>query len=115
MEQLRQVLSTANVAERDSSGLASGGASDADDRDLASFSTRVRRSDVLIHAFDYVKRSEKEKKSMMEENAFLKRRLVALEKLVKCEDCSLLEQMRLMQIGASGGSGVYGNGTGTWE
>ena len=112
MEQLRQVLSTAaNVAERDSSGLASGGAasSDVDDRDLtssSSSSTRVRKSDVLIHAFDYVKRSEKEKKSMREENAFLKRRLVALEKLVKCENCSLLEQMRLMQIGASGGSGV---------
>ena len=106
MEQLRQVLSTANVAERDSSGLAPGGASDADDRDLTSSSTRVRKSDVLIHAFDYVKRSEKEKKNMMEENAFLKRRLVALEKLVKCEDCSLLEQMKLMQIGASRGSRV---------
>ena len=109
MEQLRQVLSTAaNVAEHDSSGLASGGAaSDADDRDLtSSSSTRVRKSDVLIHAFDYVTRNEKEKKSMREENAFLKRRLVALEKLVKCENCSLLEQMKLMQIGASGGSGV---------
>ena len=98
MEQLHQILSTADAAERvdDEEGDGSSGI-----EDKALSSSKTRKSDVLIHAYGYVKRSEREKKSMVDENAFLKRRLVALEKLVKCEDCSLFQQMNMLQMGGS--------------
>ena len=103
MEQLSQVLSTADAAKRvDEEGDDSDGM-----EDKALSTTKTRKSDVLIHAYDYVKRSEREKNSMADENAFLKRRLVALEKLVKCEDCSLLKQMNMLRMGGSMSSGAF--------
>lgn len=60
---------------------------------------KPRKSDVLLHAYSYVKRSEREMKNMVDENAFLKQRLLAVEKMVKCEDCSLLKQMNLLRMG----------------
>ena len=102
MEQLRQILSTADDATAKRADANEGDNSDGSIEDNKA-TTITRKSDVLIHAYGYVKRSEREKKSMADENAFLKRRLVALEKLVKCEDCSLLKQMNMLRMGGSGG------------
>lgn len=96
MEQLDQILSTADAAKRvdDDEG---DGSYDIEETTLST--TKTRKSDVLVNAYGYVKRSEREKKNMVDENAFLKRRLVALEKLINCEDCSLLKQMNMLQMG----------------
>lgn len=107
MEQLRQILSTADAApaKRTDPEVDNNSSSDIEDNKVALSTTNItRKSDVLLHAYGYVKRSEREKKSMTDENAFLKRRLVALEKLVKCEDCSLLKQMGRLQMGGSMGA-----------
>ena len=98
MEQLHQILSTADEAKHvDDEEGGKDGSYGVEDQTPST--TKIRKSDVLNHAYDYVKRSEREKKSMADENAFLKRRLVALEKLVNCEDCSLLKQMNMLQMG----------------
>ena len=98
MEQLRQILSTVDATKRVDEEGEEDASYGLEDKTLSS-TTKTRKSDVLLHAYGYVKRSEREKKSMVDENAFLKRRLVALEKLVKCEDCSLLKQMNKLQMG----------------
>ena len=104
MEQLREILSTVDTAKRVDEEEEDGSYGT---EDKALSTTKTRKSDVLIHAYGYVKRSEREKKSMVDENAFLKRRLVALEKLVKCEDCSLLKQMNMLQMDG----GIMSNST----
>ena len=111
MDQLRQILSTADVAAAkridDEEGVEDGSYDIEDNKTLSpptpTPSTKTRKSDVLLHAHSYVQRSEQEKKNMLDENAWLKRRLVALEKLVRCEDCSLLKQMNMLRMGAGGG------------
>ena len=62
---------------------------------------KTKKADVLVDAIVYVSRSEQEKKSMMTENSFLKLRIVALEKLIKCENCSLLTQMNALRVEAN--------------
>ena len=98
MEQLRQILSTVDATKRVDEEGEEDASYGLEEKTLSS-PTKTRKSDVLLHAYGYVKRAEREKKSMVDENAFLKRRLVALEKLVKCEDCSLLKQMNKLQMG----------------
>lgn len=101
MEQLRQILSVADSPKHISPELDNKNNSDngIEANNNPSTTTITRKSDVLLHAYSYVKRSEREKKTMADENAFLKRRLVALEKLVGCEDCSLLKRMNMLQMG----------------
>ena len=117
MDQLRQILSTADVAAAkridDEEGIEDPSYDIEDNKTLSPTTTtttptptippKTRKSDVLLHAHSYVQRSEQEKKNMLDENAWLKRRLVALEKLVRCEDCSLLKQMNMLRMGAGAG------------
>ena len=97
MEQLDQILSTADAAKRVENSEQVDCSDGIEKKTLST--TKTRKSDVLVNAYGYVERSEREKKSMEDKNAFLKRRLVALEKLINCEDCSLLKQMNMLQMG----------------
>ena len=109
MEQLRQILSTvdATTAKRVNDEEGEGEEEDdipfglKDNKTLLSTS-KTRKSDVLLHAYGYVKRAEREKKRMLDENAFLKGRVVALERLVGCEDCGLLKEMSRLRMSGGG-------------
>ncbi|KAI1616217.1 hypothetical protein EDD36DRAFT_415121 [Exophiala viscosa] len=59
---------------------------------------KVRKSDVLTEAMNYVNQTEVEMRHMDNEIQRLSDRVRALEKLVRCEDCSLLKQMVHMQV-----------------
>lgn len=61
---------------------------------------RTRKADVLGSAIDYIKRAEKGRTSLENEVEFLKMRITNLEKLVKCEDCSIMTQMNAMRLQA---------------
>ncbi|KIV78970.1 hypothetical protein PV11_06568 [Exophiala sideris] len=61
---------------------------------------KVRKSDVLTEAMNYVNQTEVEMRHMDNEIQRLSDRVRALEKLVRCEDCSLLKQMVHMQVQA---------------
>lgn len=53
---------------------------------------------ILASATAYIKQMEKEKKTMAEENAALRQRMKALQALVKCEDCSLMQYVLDLKI-----------------
>lgn len=55
--------------------------------------TRVRKSDVMTDAVNYVHQSEVEMRHMSAEISRLTERVRTLEKLVRCEDCVLLKEM----------------------
>jgi len=59
---------------------------------------KVRKSDVMTDAMNYVHQSEVEMRHMTDEITRLSERVMALEKLVKCEDCTLLKQMVRLQL-----------------
>ncbi|OQU93536.1 Helix-loop-helix DNA-binding domain-containing protein isoform 1 [Cladophialophora immunda] len=60
--------------------------------------TRVRKSDVMTDAVNYVHQSEVSMRHMTDEIKRLSDRVRTLEKLVKCEDCALLKQMVRLQL-----------------
>lgn len=60
--------------------------------------SKVRKSDVLTEAMNYVNQTEVEMRHMDNEIQRLSDRVRALEKLVRCEDCSLLKQMVHLQV-----------------
>ncbi|EXJ82075.1 hypothetical protein A1O1_08144 [Capronia coronata CBS 617.96] len=60
--------------------------------------SKVRKSDVLTEAMNYVNQTEVEMRHMENEINRLSERVRVLEKLVRCEDCSLLKQMVNMQV-----------------
>lgn len=59
---------------------------------------KATKSSVLLSAIDYIQRSEYEKRELSRDNEFLKQRVVALEKLVKCEGCVLLRQTNMLNL-----------------
>lgn len=63
-------------------------------------SAKVRKSDVLTEAMNYVNQTEVEMRHMENEIHRLSERVRVLEKLVRCEDCSLLKQMVNLQVQA---------------
>ncbi|KAL2430827.1 hypothetical protein ABEF95_013749 [Exophiala dermatitidis] len=62
--------------------------------------SKVRKSDVLTEAMNYVNQTEVEMRHMENEIQRLSERVRVLEKLVRCEDCSLLKQMVNLQVQA---------------
>jgi len=62
--------------------------------------SKVRKSDVLTEAMNYVNQTEVEMRHMENEIHRLSERVRVLEKLVRCEDCSLLKQMVNLQVQA---------------
>jgi hypothetical protein len=55
--------------------------------------SKVRKSDVMLEAVDYVHQTEVELRHMANEIELLTTRVRQLEKLVKCEDCPLVQQL----------------------
>ena len=74
---------------------------DGDEKTQQPSSGKTTKSDVLLAAIQYIKQSEHEKRELSRTNDFLRQRVVALEKLVKCEDCSLLKQMNWLNLQSS--------------
>lgn len=60
--------------------------------------SKVRKSDVLTEAMNYVNSAEVEIKQMSEEMMRLNARVKTLEKLARCENCILLSQMVTLQV-----------------
>lgn len=60
--------------------------------------SKFRKSEVLDDAMAYVNQTEVEMRHMENELQRLNDRVRALEKLVKCEDCSLLKRLVHMQV-----------------
>ena len=55
--------------------------------------SKVRKSDVMLEAVDYVHQTEVELRHMANEIELLTTRVRQLEKLVKCEECPLVKQL----------------------
>ena len=53
---------------------------------------------ILASATAHIKQQEKDKKSLADENALLRARVKALQALVKCDDCSLMQYVVDMKI-----------------
>ncbi|KAK8186993.1 hypothetical protein HDK77DRAFT_378279 [Phyllosticta capitalensis] len=60
---------------------------------------------VLASATAYIKQMEKDKRQLADENQLLRSRIKALQALVKCEDCSLMQYVMDLKLhnGAPGG------------
>ncbi|KAF2112032.1 hypothetical protein BDV96DRAFT_498307 [Lophiotrema nucula] len=76
------------------------GARPCDDADIEDLSTASKPSKavILASATAYIRQMEKEKKQMHDENLLLKKRVQALQALVKCEDCSLMQYVMDLKI-----------------
>ena len=66
---------------------------DDDMEELNQASSKVRKSDVMVEAVDYVYQTEVELRHMADEIELLRTRARQLEKLVKCEDCALMKEL----------------------
>ena len=53
---------------------------------------------ILASATAHIKQQEKDKKSLADENALLRARVKALQALVKCDDCSLMQYVMDMKL-----------------
>jgi hypothetical protein len=53
---------------------------------------------ILASATAYIKQQEKDKKSLADENHLLRARIKALQALVKCDDCSLMQYVMDLKI-----------------
>jgi hypothetical protein len=53
---------------------------------------------ILASATAYIKQQEKDRKSLADENQLLKARVKALQALVKCDDCSLMQYVMDLKI-----------------
>jgi len=85
--QLHRELQRAHAASE-------GGAKSYHDKNSSQeLSNQVRKSDVLTDAISYINQAEVEMRHMADEIKYLKTRVAGLEKLVKCEDCSILKQL----------------------
>ncbi|KIW19493.1 hypothetical protein PV08_00065 [Exophiala spinifera] len=59
---------------------------------------RVRKCDIMTRALEYVHRSETESRHMRDEIQRLQDQVRGLERLIKCEDCTLLQNVRRMVL-----------------
>jgi vacuolar-type H+-ATPase subunit D/Vma8 len=66
---------------------------DGDIEESKQTASRIRKSDVMLEAVEYVHETEVELRHMADEIEFLRKRVMQLEKLVKCEDCILMKQL----------------------
>ncbi|KAF2453430.1 hypothetical protein BDY21DRAFT_292926 [Lineolata rhizophorae] len=74
-----------------------GGSNGPDIEDLPA-PTKPSKAVVLASATAYIKQMEKEKRQLADENALLRSRIKALQALVKCEDCSLMQYVMDLKI-----------------
>ncbi|KAH7138573.1 hypothetical protein B0J11DRAFT_19785 [Dendryphion nanum] len=89
LESLRRVVPALQQNQR--------GCDNADIEDLPAPS-KPSKAVILASATAYIKQMEKDKKSLAEENAALRQRMKALQALVKCDDCSLMQYVLDLKI-----------------
>ena len=70
-------------------------------------SSKPRKADVLSNATDYVKQMEEKNRAMVDEIDFLRLRVQAIEKLIKCEDCWLLNGVSGLPSDPHGGGSSF--------
>lgn len=85
-----------------------------DVEDLDSTVVKPRKADILSSATDYVKQLEDRNGKMGGEIEFLRSRVKAIEKLINCEDCYLLNGIRDMRVEPPGLGPAAGGGEGQW-
>ena len=59
---------------------------------------KPKKADILTSATTYVRETQKRMRIMEEESEALKARIDALKKMVKCEDCWLLDSVKTMKL-----------------
>jgi hypothetical protein len=89
LESLRRVVPALQQNQRACDG--------ADIEDLPTPS-KPSKAVILASATAYIKQQEKDKKNLQDENQMLRTRLKALQALVKCEDCSLMQYVMDLKI-----------------
>jgi hypothetical protein len=89
LESLRRVVPSLQQNQRGFDG--------ADIEDLPTPS-KPSKAVILASATAYIKQMEKDKKAAVDENQLLKMRVKALQALVKCEDCSLMQYVMDLKI-----------------
>lgn len=89
LESLRRVVPSLQQNQRGCDG--------ADIEDLPTPS-KPSKAVILASATAYIKQMEKDKKAIADENQLLRTRIKALQALVKCEDCSLMQYVMDLKI-----------------
>lgn len=89
LESLRRVVPSLQQGQRACDG--------ADIEDLPTPS-KPSKAVILASATAHIKQLEKEKKQMADENLLLRTRIKALQALVKCEDCNLMQYVMNLKI-----------------
>ena len=89
LESLRRVVPSLQQGQRGCDG--------ADIEDLPTPS-KPSKAVILASATAYIKSMEKDKKTLHDENQLLKARIKALQALVKCEDCSLMQYVMDLKL-----------------
>ncbi|KAF2182562.1 hypothetical protein K469DRAFT_669562 [Zopfia rhizophila CBS 207.26] len=89
LDSLRRVVPALQQNQRSCDG--------ADIEDLPTPS-KPSKAVILASATAYIKQMEKDKKNLQEENQLLMKRVKALQALVKCEDCSLMQYVMDLKI-----------------
>lgn len=89
LESLRRVVPSLQQTQRGCDG--------ADIEDLPAPS-KPSKAVILASATAHIKNIEKDKKALQDENQLLKTRIKALQALVKCEDCSLMQYVMDLKI-----------------
>ncbi|KAF2820706.1 hypothetical protein CC86DRAFT_117004 [Ophiobolus disseminans] len=89
LESLRKVVPSLQQSQ----GVCDG----ADIEDLPTAS-KPSKAVILASATAYIKQQEKDRKSLEDENHLLKSRIKALQALVKCDDCSLMQYVMDLKI-----------------
>jgi hypothetical protein len=108
LESLRRVVpslrpspeeeAAASAQQQQQSGVAGGGCADIEDLPAA---RKPSKAVVLASATAYIRQMEKEKRQLADENQVLRSRIKALQALVKCEDCSLMQYVMNLNIQAA--------------
>lgn len=89
LESLRRVVPSLQQSDRGCDG--------ADIEDLPTPS-KPSKAVILASATAHIKQQERDKKALADENALLRARVKALQALVKCDDCSLMQYVMDMKI-----------------
>lgn len=89
LESLRRVVPSLQQNQRGCDG--------ADIEDLPTPS-KPSKAVILASATSYIKQMEKDKKSLADENQLLRTRVKALQALVKCDDCSLMQYVMDLKL-----------------
>jgi hypothetical protein len=88
--QLQETLTTTDYFAQDDSRLSN--------EALAPTVVKPRKGDVLTRTIDYIQHAEIDKRHMGEEIKLLKSQITAMKGPSKCDDCSLVNQLRALKL-----------------